>query len=137
MAMTNSMQGIDLYTNCLNEVFEPGFSNTVDKNFCSVSDYRSLALNSENDLIIMQLNMSSYSAHIDDLHAMFDNSTTYQHVLVLSETWFSEQSISDLQGFLGYHTLRIIGKSGGVSVYIQSCLDSRCLLDLSFVTQDI
>ena len=69
----------------------------------------------------MHVNMCSYGAHIDDLHAIFDNSTTYPHVLVLSETWFSEQSISDLQGFQGYHTLRAIGKSGGIIFYIKSC----------------
>ena len=68
---------------------------------------------------------------------MFDISTTYPHLLVLCETWFSEPNINDLQGFQGYHTLRTIEKSGGLTVYIKSCSDSRFLPDLSFVNQDI
>ena len=62
-------------------------------------EYISLALNSENDLILMHLNICSYDAHIDDLHAIFENGTTFPHVMVLSGTWFSERSISDLIGF--------------------------------------
>ena len=106
------MQSIDPDTNHLNEVFEPGFSDNIDENFCSVSDYNSLALHSEIYLIMMHLNICSYGAHIVNPHAMLDSIITYPHVLVLTETWFSEQSISDLQGFQEYDTLRTIGKSG-------------------------
>ena len=131
------MQSIESDTNHLNEIFEPGFSNNVDKKFCLVFYYNSLALNSEFDLIIMHLNIFTFGALFDYLHAMFDNRTTYPHVLVLSETEFSEQSVSDLQGFKGYHTLKTTVKSGGNSVYIKSCLDCRFLPDLSFPYQDI
>ena len=131
------MQSIDPDTDHLNEVFEPGFSNNVDTNFCSISDYNSLALNSENDLVLRHLNSCSYDAHIDDLHAIFKIGTTYPHVLSLSEAWLSEQSISHLIGFQGYHTLRTIRKSDGVSVYIKSCLDSRFLPEFSFAKEHI
>ena len=84
--------------------------------------------NTENDLIMTHLYICSYCAHIDDLHTIFDSGTTYPHILAPSETLFFEQSISDLIGFQGNHALRNIGESGGVSVHIKSCLDSRFCL---------
>ena len=102
--MNHSTQSIETDTKHLNEDFESSFSNNVDKKISSVSDYNSIASYSENDLIMMHLSICGYRAHIDDPHSMFDNSTTYPHVLIPSETWFSEQSISDSQGFKGHHT---------------------------------
>ena len=71
--MTNRMQSIETDTNRSNEVFEPGFSNEVDKKIRSVSDYHSQALNSENGLNVMHLNICSYGAYIHELHSLFDN----------------------------------------------------------------
>ena len=96
IAMTNSTQSIEPDTNYLNEVFEPGFSNNLGKNVRLVSDYNSPASSSENDSVMMQLNTRSFGVHIYVPHAYFDNSTAYPHVMVLSETWFSKQSISEV-----------------------------------------
>ena len=97
--MTNIVQSIDPNTNNLNEVFKPSSSNNVDTQLSSVSDYNSLALDSENDLIMMLFNICSYDAHNGDMQTIFDNGSNYPRILALSETLFSEENISDSISF--------------------------------------
>ena len=63
-------------------------------------------------LDMMHLNICSYSAHIDDLHAMFDNSTTYPYVLVLIEILFSEQNTSVRDQVLAFTVSVVVPDKG-------------------------
>lgn len=57
----------------------------------------------------------------------------------MSETWFNEFNIQNIPNYCGFHTLRLSGRSGGVSVYVLNSLISRsiCSLCISNITIEL
>jgi hypothetical protein len=53
--------------------------------------------------------------------------------LVLTETWFNDSNIYDIEGYVGYHVYRQASKGGGVSIYVSTNLKSDLISELSFI----
>ena len=99
-------------------------------------DYYDVSLFNSNfvrkDVFVFHLNICSFHAHFDELSVLLDSLIFRPSVIVLTETWFSEGNIHDIDGYVGYHTYRQT-RGGGVSVYVCNSLGSYILNDFSFI----
>ena len=103
-------------------------------NYVSLSQYlRDMTDN--NSVKILNYNIRSFNANYDCFSLAFMKSNP-PNILILSETWFNEDSTACLTGYQGYHTTRD-GRSGGVSVYIDNRYDSNLVPNLSFANLTI
>ena len=105
--------------------FDPGHnyyddllrSSSSKCKYFTVHEYNLLA-EELNELLIMTYNIRSFNKHIDDFHSIMHNFESYPHILVLSETWLTENIDCTLPGYTTYHTIRVGKRSGGVSVLV-------------------
>ena len=56
-------------------------------------------------------------------------------IIILTETWFSNENAWNLEGYASYHTIRPNRRSGGVSDYVNNNLASNKLQIYAFVTK--
>ena len=79
-----------------------------------------------------------------NIRSFYSNSNTFlpivdiskPHVLVLTETWFTDDYHPSIVNYEAYHSIRS-NRSGGVSVYAINNLDSRKVDELSYVNENI
>jgi len=62
-----------------------------------------------------------------------DNNDYKFHVLVLTETWFSADNATEVDGYNAYHSYRTDKVGGGVSVYVSDNLASKQLHNLALI----
>ena len=60
--------------------------------------------------------MRSFKVLIDELHSFFHNVNFYPHILAITEAWLTETNSEHIPGFLSYHSVRLGGRLGGVSL---------------------
>ena len=82
-------------------------------------------------------NVRSYNANSDSLFSLFHDYFSYPDVLSLTETWFQEHTTEDISGYNSYHTIRTLGRSGGVSVFIKNHLKSRLISQCCISNENI
>lgn len=104
----------------------PIVNDTNCDTYNSVS-FKDKFLNSK-DLFIVNFNIRSFNANIDELIGYLNSLGRVPDIIILTETWFSPTFTDDLDGFNSYHSYRQTGRGGGVSVYINSTLDGRIIL---------
>lgn len=112
------------------------FNSNLNCKYYSINEYNYLARNT-NDLIVMTYNLRSFQSHIDHVHSMMHSSESYPEILVLTETWFTDEYDDTIPGFFPYHSIRSTRRSGGVSVLVKDQLSSRLWPGCSYVTNDI
>ena len=78
---------------------------------------------------IVHLNTRSFSRNFDEFSILLDCLKWQPEVVVLSETWFSDDNCSESPGYEGYHVYRTDRGGGGVSIYVKIAL----YLDLSII----
>ena len=77
--------------------------------------------------------MRSLNANKDSFFAMLNSLESYPEILILTETWYTNDSIIEINGFVGFHTLRgNQRRSGGVSIYIDKRINPKFLPNFSF-----
>lgn len=112
----------------------------VDQNqtkYFSVRDYNNLCIENRSHITLMNYNVRSFRANSDTMVSMFYEECSHPEILVLSETWFTDQLQDGLNSYCSYHTVRSNRRSGGVSVFVRQCFSSRKLFDLSFANETI
>ena len=106
-------------------------------NFCShysIDSFNNLNLN--HNMFIIHQNIRSFNCNGDDFLLFLNNLSRSPSVIVLSETWFSENNFHDIDGYLSYHTFRSLGdRGGGISIYVNKCFKSVGIPSLSFISE--
>lgn len=92
-------------------------------------------INSSNLLIVNQ-NIRSFNKNSDDFLLFMSRLTRKPDVIILTETWFTEQNVDTINGFCCYHTCRAERVGGGVSIYVREGLNSVKLQVASSVDCD-
>ena len=111
------------------------FSDSLDLpcSLHSIEEY-SLLSRDKNFMNILNYNVRSFYRNSSTFLPLIDVSKP--HVLVLTETWFTDDYHPSIVNYEAYHSIRT-SRSGGVSVYILSNLDSRKVDELSYVNENI
>jgi len=91
-----------------------------------------LSISSDNSFSVLHHNIRSFGRNFDELSVFLDGINYQFHVLVLTETWFSTDTVAAIEGYCAYHSFRTGRTGGGVSVYVSDKLVSRQLSDVIF-----
>ena len=103
----------------------------------SVLEYNNLCKNDSSHFKIYSQNIRSFNTNADSFFCTFNNVQDYPDVFILSETWFKESNVQDIPGFKSFHTVRSVGRSGGVSTYVKNSHVSKPILELYISNQTI
>ena len=80
---------------------------------------------SNRKLFIINLNIQSYYAHIDEFTAFIDELYRFPDVIILTETWKSNDRTAEIEGYKSFHCNRSTRRGGGVSVFINQGLKAN------------
>ena len=122
------------YFSEFNDLVESG----EQSNYHSPEEYNSLCSNNL-PLKILSYNIRSFRANADSFFTIF-NDHSLPDILVLTETWFSNEFKSEIPSYQGYHTIRQnshASRSGGVSIFVRSSFSSKLIQNLSFSNDTI
>jgi len=75
------------------------------------------------DFSIFQINISSISAHFNDLAILLGSVVSYFDIIVLCETWLLNDYQFKLNGYKTINSLGIFNKSDGVTVLIRQSIN--------------
>jgi len=96
------------------------FSNNSSVNWDGTAKLLASELKDDSQLSVFHLNIRSFNRNSDELSAFLSQLPTKPSIIVLSETWFSVDTVTDLSGYEGHHVMRSLRRGGGVSVFIRS-----------------
>ena len=113
------LEDIDPEINYLEGVFD-SVQAREQSQYIEVSQMNDLISNYGKLLSIISYNIRSYRANSDQFFSMFRNSNSTPHVLCLTETWFKEGYVEEIEGYSSNHIIRPLNRSGGVSLYVKS-----------------
>jgi hypothetical protein len=65
------------------------------------------------DLFIVNFNVRSYNANVDEFIGYINNLCRIPDIIVLTETWFSNSYTDCLDGFNCHHCVRTASRGGG------------------------
>lgn len=101
----------------------------------NISEINDLIESSPQNFTIFHHNIRSFSKNIDELSATLDqiNVNGVIDIIVLSETWFTEESCTELESYSGFHVHRKDRRGGGLSVYVHNQYKCEALLDLTIL----
>jgi len=111
----------------------------MDMNFEANDEYYSVekfsALMEETGckFLLFNFNVRSYNRNSDEICAFFELLPCKPDILVLTETWFSEETITELNGYTGFHTYRDNCRGGGVTIYVKKKYKSSALSRWSYI----
>ena len=111
--------------------------NHNNSQFYTIRGFNDLFKSDNSFIKILHHNIRSFSANSDSLLSIFDSSTVFPEILVLSETWFSPDTSHDIPGFSSYHTIRDTARSGGVSIFVAENFSSSKIESISFCSQNL
>ena len=109
--------------------------NSIGCNYYSLEDFCEIFSNKINLLNIFGYNVRSFNHNSDTVLTIVEKSRP--HVMVFSETWFSEDSKAEIPEYDSYHTIRTERQSGGVSVYVSDLFISSAVEELCYANVDI
>ena len=119
------------------------FENSINVNhvfttYSSFDDFLNLnpvALTDNNFITIFSQNIRSLNRNLDSFLSMFPEESM-PDVFIFSETWHDGNTPVNIPGYVGHHTVRQ-GRSGGVSVFVKSQLNSSTIEQLSYANETI
>ena len=124
----NIIDNIDPDENYFDHIF-PSINASEQSKYFTSSQFNSLCLQYPNSITILNFNIRSFTKNSNLLFASFDPNFIPE-ILVLTETWFTDNNIQNIPGYNSYHTLRIGRSSGGVSIYVKDSFISSKIVEL-------
>ena len=87
----------------------------------------------------MSYNVRSLNANLCALESLFTNECSWPDLLILCETWFNSNNTREIEGYVGNHTIRPIGRSGGISIFtkLDRNLKSKIIEKFSYADETI
>ena len=114
------------------------YSNYFDisSNTCQFYDFNEFnnQFCHESNLFIMNFNIRSFNSNYDDFSVFLNDLKFMPDIIILTETWFLDDTCVDIEGFHGYHSSRsseFSGHGGGVSVYVKKSLTVKHFIEFS------
>ena len=94
----------------------------------NTGSFNSAFSRNKKDILAMNFNMQSFNAKIDEFSAFLDEIQIPPKILCLTETWFTPDYSSTIQGYKGYHCIRGENhvRGGGVSLLILDNIPVTC-----------
>jgi len=86
---------------------------------------------------IFCINIRSFNRNIDELLVFLRLINMDPTVIVITETWFSEDCTVELDGYCGYHVHRTGRRGGGVSVFVRNQFKSRAVEHWSSIRDEV
>ena len=93
--------------------------------------FNELNENRLDDLYIIHQNIRSFNKNIDELEVFLQQLNSTPDIVILSETWFNDENIAILPGYIDYHSYRRNRPGGGISVYIRDHFNSTLIPDFT------
>ena len=90
---------------------------------------------SKDELVLVSYNIRSFNRNFDSFEAMLSSLNVYPNVIVLSETWLSDDV--NMDGFKDFHTFRNDRRSGGVSIFCNENYNSEKLEEFCISTDEV
>ena len=119
-----------IYFNIYNE-------NSMENCFYfSANDFRNRFRNIENEFIVFHQNIRSFSRNGEEFLLYLNSLDVSVGVIVLSETWFTNETTQEIEGYNSFHITRNNRIGGGVSVYVRNDFNSK-FLPLSSSCRDL
>ena len=116
----------------MSQIFEQS-ENPLSCDYYDISDFKKLKINKQQDLSILHLNISSISAHIDDLRTFLNLAHHKFDIICISESRISlkhpQTTNIDLPGFNMEQT-PTESSAGGTLIYISQSLSYKPRKDL-------
>ena len=138
--MNNSfLNTVDPDNNYLNNFYESN-DRLSQSNYYTVEQMKIyVANNYYNKLILLNCNIRSFNANSENLLCTLKSINFLPPILIMSETWLTtgNVSLSNIDGYTSYHTIREGGRGGGVSVFVRDDILSEQILPLSLCTSTI
>ena len=116
------------------------FSANHECEFYSVNQYATLCSNSDRfKFKLLNFNIRSFHANFDKFEAFLETVNFFHDFIVLSETWSNSDTVSltNIDGYLGFHTVRNEMRSGGISVYHSNKFQGHKIDELSMINDTI
>ena len=107
-----------------------------ESKFYSVANFRTLLDENRDYYTILNFNIRSYFSNSDEFFAIFYE-LPLPEIIVLTETWFNKDNAVNLPGYNSYHTFRLAGRSGGISVFIKNTFNSHILPEICISNESI
>jgi len=101
--------------------------------YYSIDDYSAILSRSDLNFHILNLNIRSYNKNSDELQVLLEHLVVKPDVIILTETWFSNDYDENLNGYNAFHSFREERRGGGVTVYVKSKYSSSCVSRWSYV----
>ena len=112
--------------------------NHVSSSYNSMEDFYNnnpITLQEANYLSIFSQNIRSFNKNLDSFLLLFEEDNM-PDAFVFSETWYDSFVPTIIPGYTGYHTVRD-GRSGGVSVFIKSHINSEKFQNLCYANDSV
>ena len=75
---------------------------------------------SSRKLFILNFNIQSFNAKVDEFLYFLDELIRSPDVIILTETWATDDSLAEIEGYAGFHCNRKIDRrGGGVSIFVK------------------
>lgn len=81
-------------------------------------------LNNIDKFHIFHQNIRSFNRNFDSLSVFLNDLSTDIDIIALSETWFSDQQVCDIEGYNSYHIFRSGVTGGGISVFVRDGINT-------------
>ena len=111
------------------------FENINRSNYYSIEQYHDLIQNSSTNLNLISYNIRSFHKNFDAFTPVIEKSPP--HVLILTETWFTENNLYNIPNYQSFHTVRSNRHSGGVSVYVRGGMEAKEIKSCSYANDSI
>ena len=115
------------------------FCNSVENSskYYSCAQYRDLFRNFHYKISLINYNIRSFSANSSIFFSLLESLGSYPDIIILTETWFTNEYKFEIPKYDGYHVVRSEKRSGGVSVYVSKSIESKILPEMTTVNDHI
>jgi len=101
--------------------------------YSSIDDFNGNMSLFTGSLVILHINIRSFNKNSDCFCLFSGKLAVKPDVLVFTETWFSCDTVSDLDDYDAHHVYRNDRRGGGVSIYIRRRYTSKAIVDWSYI----
>ena len=117
---------LDPDVNFFSEVIESIRLDQISQ-YLNIDQFNSMCME-EKGFNILNMNIRSYFANECKFNSLMSTILQEPEIIVLTETWLTEMNkdYCNLNGYVAFHTIREIGRSGGVSIFVKN--DVQCKL---------
>jgi len=86
---------------------------------------------------IFHLNARSFAKNGREILVFLSGLPCAPDVIVLTETWFRDDYVEEIDSYIGYHMFRQTRRGGGVSIFVKMKLRSKSIMQCSFIEDDL